>query len=285
MNNYYGNKYLQFSFNNSNPNILNSNTQLKNFISEITPVIEEAQKIINSMKNELYIYQNLLTTERKFINGICISNLMNLEIFKDIDSKAKDFIKRMKEINRELNNFHNFKYNNKEEGYNNYDLEEKIDCNDFSQPVKIKNNRNIENQNNNIVFNNKREDITYDKCFKNPEKNLYQYYGIKLEDIGNRCDYIINKLINLSVNLEEYSNNELNIFLENVKSIGEESSKLSQELYLSLKYEFKKKYPNIIIDKSDKTKRALSSWFNQSLVIGRSNNKRLYFDYTCKKEI
>jgi hypothetical protein len=177
------------------------------------------------MKYELYLYQTLMTVDRKYIVKEAFNNLLNLKLFNNIDNKKYIFINKMNEINNELNNFHNFEYkpinkinNQNNEKYNNGNNKISIQKNVNDKII----NKNIHNNKNKI------EEKTYLQYFKEPEKPLYQIYGIKLEDIERRNSYIINKLINISVDLEEeYNINERNSFFEILKNIGEISIKLS----------------------------------------------------------
>lgn len=274
------NKPIQFSLNNSNPEIINCNETLNKFINEINSKIDETLIILNKMKNELFLYKCLMTKERKFINREAISNLQNLKIFNKIEEKKLFFIKKMNEINNELKNFHNFEYKKENNGFTNYNKDNNL----------FQINDNIENKSRYIIFKNYGiDENNFYKYFKNPEKPLYQIHAIKLEDIENRNSYITLKLVNISDRLEEININYRNKFLENVKYIGEKSNKLSMELFKLLKIWFKKNYPGIILDLNKEEKRALSSWFNQSLIINASNKddlfKRPFFEYMCKQKI
>ena len=220
------------------------------------------------MKYELYLYQTLMTVDRKYIVKEAFNNLLNLKLFNNIDNKKYIFINKMNEINNELNNFHNFEYkpinkinNQNNEKYNNGNNKISIQKNVNDKII----NKNIHNNKNKI------EEKTYLQYFKEPEKPLYQIYGIKLEDIERRNSYIINKLINISVDLEEeYNINERNSFFEILNDF--------------LKYEFKKKYQNLNLENNEKIKRELSSWYNQSLIIDESdhNYKRFFLIINLK---
>ena len=272
----------QLKYSNLDKDILSYNKSLENFIHEINQLIIQIQKILSNMQYELYLYQSLLTTGRKFIYTESINNLRNLNILKDIDNKKLIVIKKLDEIKNELSNFHNFEYKKKDDLLNNYNVEEKINDNNISKPEKI--NKSLENKSN--IYNNRKEENTYKNYLKKPEKDLYQINGIKLEDIETRNKFIVNKLINMSVNLEEIDIKERNKFLENIKYISDEAIRFSGELADLLKKEFQNNYPNLKIDDSEKMKRVLSSWFNQSLIIDESkNNKRPFFDYFSKIEI
>jgi len=261
---------------------LSYNSNLKSFIYEISQKIEDTQKIINKFKYLLFLYHSLITTERKLISNESISNLINLEILKDTNNKKEFFIKKINEINNELSNFQYFEFKKKENEFVNNNEEENISYNDISKTAKI--NKSLENKNK--IYHNKKEEITYKKYMKNPEKPLYQIYGIKLEDIETRSHFIANKLINVSFDLEEIDIKERNIFLENVKNIGKHSINFSKELSELLKSEFQKQYQNANLDNSDTIKRMLSSWFNQCLILDESNNnKRPFFDYFCYNEM
>ena len=208
------------------PNVKKCNQSLNIFLTEISTKIEETQRILDKMKYELYLYQTLMTVDRKYIvKEASFNNLLNLKLFNNIDNKKYIFINKMNEINNELNNFHNFEYKpiNKINNQNN----EKY--NNVNNKISIQKNVNDKIINKNIYNNkNKIEEKTYLQYFKEPEKPLYQIYGIKLEDIERRNSYIINKLINISVDLEEeYNINERNSFFEILKNIGEISIKLS----------------------------------------------------------
>lgn len=273
-------KYIKF--NTQDEISLRCNTNLRSFIHEISDKIEETQKILNEIKYELYMYQSLITTERKLISDESISNLKNLEILKNIENKKDFFLKKINEINNEFNQLKITVFNKKDNGNAHYKGEENINHNEISKPEKI--NKSLENKNK--IYQKRKEEITYKNYLKNPEKPLYQVYGIKLEDIETRSSFITTKLINISVDLEEINFQERNLFLENTKNIGEQSIKFSSELSELLKSEFQKQYQNTNLDNSDKMKRILSSWFNQSLILDESNNnKRLFFDYFSCKEI
>ena len=287
----FNNLYQKSRKNNfSNETINNYNTILYSFINEVDSKIKDTKNLLNNiftkMENELYFYKTLMTYGRKYITQESINNLINLKIFNNIENKTKFFINKMNEMNKiidEFNNFHNFEFKLRENSFNNDKEKSNLDINNFSQQKQ--NNNKIENKQNNVVFNNNRKILNNNlNYFKEPEKPLYQINGIKLEDIESRNSYITNKLINITVDIEEeISINERNKFLENVKNIADESDKFSKELCNLLKLEFKKKYHNIHCDNSENSRRALSSWFNQSLIFEEpnENNKRLFFEYKC----
>jgi hypothetical protein len=259
----------------------NLNNELSIFIQDISSKIKESKKILYKMEKELFCYNILITEGRRLLTNESILNLKNLNIFrgKGMENKKEFFIKKLDLINNELKSFHNFEYIPKINEYDKYN-ESKIHFNNYSHLIET--NTKIES-----IYSPHSNDLNEEKYFKNPERNLYQIYGIKLEEIENKYKYIINKLINISINIEEKIGEDIrNKFLENVKFIGEISLNFSQVLLNILKSKFLKKYQNIFLDNNQTRKRALSSWYNQSLVFDESekNQKRLFFVDKCKSE-
>ena len=265
--------------NNQKEKLQHYNLILKNFIDEMRKNIKSVQNKLSKMNVELDLYEELMTTGKDYINNDLISNLLNLEIFKNIDYKANFFIEKINEIN----NFHNFEYINKNFEMPSYSkkYENKTDI-----PVTEIINDNLDNKN--VIFNNNRSKIIINEKFlKKPEKPLYQICGIKLEDLQDRHKYITDKLTKFNEEFEDISIEDRNKFFEIIKSIGEEASKFSKELTTLLKFEFQKQNKGVVLDDNNETtKRALSSWFNQSLIINEKNfKKRPFFDYYCKEPI
>jgi hypothetical protein len=118
--------------------------------------------------------------------------------------------------------------------------------------------------------------MNIDSLFKTPKNKLYEKYAIKLEDIDNNCHYIINKIIEISQNIEDEIDDDIkNKFLFSVGNIARIAHNYANELTEILIGEFQKenKFSSIIYEKA---KIELSSWVNQSLIIENSNKEMKY---------
>ena len=264
-----------------NKNSLNNNAVPNNIKEKkATKIARENYSVKLRMKeiqNNENIKEKFLKTKGVDINNEVENNnnrLNNIYIYKVKKDNNKQII-----IHRKADNDN--KNNNNQMGNNgclsNYCVNQK--CTKVIQ---------IDNNNTNIkkVEINKRMNI--DSLFITPKNKLYEKYAIKLEDIDNNCHYIINKIIEISQNIEdEIDDNIKNKFLFSVGNIARIAHNYSNELAKILVREFQKEneFSSIIYEKA---KIELSSWVNQSLIKENSNKEmkylRKFYEYYSNEE-
>ena len=125
--------------------------------------------------------------------------------------------------------------------------------------------------------------------FKSPKNKLYQNYAIKLEDIENKSQYIINKIINISQIIEdEIDDVKRNNYLLAVGNIARVADNYSNELAEILINRFFTEYKGFSSIFYENAKIELSSWVNQSLKNDESNKDikqlKYFYSYYSDKE-
>ena len=277
------------------------------------------------MENELILYKILF--ENSIVTNEIKTNIQNLQIIKNIDdNKEKIFLEKMNEIKNNLECFINFEYftKNINKDYKNdiNDLNKInmgiIKCTTTNNNIKsnVKNSENkipnnvnmgkkLSNNDNINSFNNRENEINKayninqksgksvegddEKIFQEPKNKLIQNYSIKLTDISNKNQYIIQKIEEISNKIEDkISLNERNNYLISIAHIAREADNYSKELCDILIQKFDKKYKKFSSIIYDKAKTELSSWVNQSLIKEKSNEDikdlRKFYNIYCQKE-
>ena len=300
--------------------------KLDNFINTAENIIKEIKDILIKMENELILYKILF--ENSIVTNEIKTNIQNLQIIKNIDdNKEKIFLEKMNEIKNNLECFINFEYftKNINKDYKNdiNDLNKinmgiikctttnnNIKSNVKNSENKIPNNVNMgkkpsNNDNINSFFNNRENEINKayninqksgksvegddEKIFQEPKNKLIQNYSIKLTDISNKNQYIIQKIEDISYKIEnKISLEERNNYLISIAHIAREADNYSKELCDILIQKFDKKYKKFSSIIYDKAKTELSSWVNQSLIIEKSDEDikdlRKFYNIYCQKE-
>ena len=307
--------------------IKNKKKQLDNFIKSAEFIIKEIKDILEKMENELQLYKRLF--DNSIITNEIKNNIQKLKITKNIENKAKIFFEKMNEMKNELKNFANFEYitnnisNNKDYKNdnnnnnnnlnksnnskinittmnNNNNINSNLANNGYKKPTikntntKPSNNDNIKsfgyNRENEINQKNKTNIKGDDeKIFQKPKNKLIQNYSLKLTDLSNKNHYIIQKIEEISNNIEDKLNlNERNKYLISIATIAREADNYSKQLCEILIQKFYKEYDKFSSIIYDKAKTELSSWVYQSLIIEKSNEDikdlRYFYNYYCQKE-
>ena len=306
---------LKNNHNYLNDNIKDEKKKLENFINNAEIIIKEIKDKFEKMEKELNLYKCILFNK----NSVIITNIQIQDIIKDIQNKEKIFLEKMKKIKTEFENLSNFDYINNNKDYkndetihniNNFNLNksnnDKINgnliINNNNNANSNKNNNenkksinvnNIPNNNINIkAFGNNRENEikdNYIQMFQKPKNKLYQDFSIKLTDISNKNQYIIQKIEEISNKIEDKINpDERNKYLISIAHIAREADNYSKELCEILIQRFYKEYKEFSSISYNKAKTELSSWVNQSLIKDESNDDikdlRCFYNYYCEKE-
>ena len=283
------------------------NNDLKNFINKAREKFKKIKEVLEEIEKKLDFYQIFLIDDKKIRTGETFTNLNNLNLINYINYKEKIFLNKMNEIISILNNCNNFEYQNEEK------LQEAIkNEKSINREIIINNSiNNINEGNSKIQDSNNKEDnkasivnskinindikideftniqkIKKEILFKLPENKLYERYAIKLQDIQNKSRYIIEKIINITQNLED-NLNEKNRFLISVGQIARICDNFSKNLFdiLLSKFNESNKFNTIIYEKA---KIELSSWVNQCLNIDNFykniKDMRYFYEYYCQQE-
>ena len=254
----------------------------------ITKNIQDKEKIfidkMNEIKKELENFKNF---EYKNNNLLFNKNIVDIKKSNKQINKTSHSVNRYKMVNNINNNISSKNYDNKKSTITKMNNIDSINRNisDIEEKNKIVNK--ISNINN--IFNNKSKEIDNIKIFQKPKYKLYQKYAIKLDNIINKNKYIIQKIEEISNNLEDGIDiNQRNNFLFFVSYISREAHNYSNELAEILIQQFYKDYNNEINSINYyKVKTELSSWVNQSLIIDYSEDfedLRNFYTYYCQKE-
>ena len=248
-------KYLEFSG-------INQNLDKNFLINNIIPKDNRREKLI--MKELMDINENNILKNN---NGI----VQEINGNKKKRNKTIYIHKKQKYNNIKLNNNNQMgiysclnNFNNLKDNYQNNNKIEiaPINENDLEENKIIKDWGNI---------------------FKSPKNKLYQNYAIKLEDIENKSQYIINKIINISQIIEdEIDDVERNNYLLAVGNIARVADNYSNELSQILIKRFFTEYKGFSSIFYENAKIELSSWVNQSLKNDESNKdiKQLKYFYS-----
>ena len=302
------NEDIKNNHNYFNDEIKNKKKNLDNFIKSSEIVIKEIKDVLEKMENELKLYKRLF--DNSIITNEIKNNIQNLKITKNIENKEKIFLEKINEMKNELENFTNFEYNKKNFNNNSNNKDYKNDntnnnCN-LNENNNSKTNNTTTNNNNNINTNTKpsnndnRENEINQKnkpnikgddenIFQKPKNKLIQNYSIKLPDLCNKNQYIIQKIEEISNNIEDKLNlKERNEYLISIATIARVADNYSKELCEILIQKFYKEYNKFSSIIYNKAKTELSSWVNQSLIIEKSDEDikdlRYFYNYYCHKE-
>ena len=254
-------KYLEFRG-------INQNLDKNCLINNIIPKDNRREKLI--MKESMDINENNIL---KNYNGI----VQEINGNKKKRNKTIYILKKQKYNNIKINNNNQMgiysclnNFNNIKDNYQNNNKIEiaPINENDLEENKIIKDWGNI---------------------FKSPKNKLYQNYAIKLEDIENKSQYIINKIINISQIIEdEIDDVKRNNYLLAVGNIARVADNYSNELAEILINRFFTEYKGFSSIFYENAKIELSSWVNQSLKNDESNKDikqlKYFYSYYSDKE-
>ena len=323
------NEDIKNNHNYLNDEIKNEKKNLDYYIMSIENIIKEIKDKLEKMENELNLYKFLLfdknsiiITNYQILN--IIKNIQNnvyrfFEKMKEIKTEFENFsnfeyINNNKDYKTNITNFNVNNFNLNKSNIDKINGNPKMNINNIvnfnknnNENKKLINMNNTPNNNNNLKafgnnrenqinnlnnINQKRESDFKDnniQIFQKPKNKLYQNFSINLPNISNKNQYIIQKIEDISNNIEDELNlDERNNFLISIALIAREADNYSKELCEILIQRFYKEYKEFISINYNKAKTELSSWVNQSLIKDESNEDikdlRYFYNYYCEKE-